>query len=324
MTTPLNNIPRSLWNKVMSKSEALFPPENQYGVFGFGIGRKVIKGLRKQGQLALNVYVKRKSETPRHPIPPIECLFQKKPYLIIPDVIATGQKPRTNWSSSQIFNGLHAGAVIACNSPPQREFGGVACVLTEGNGPSHIITAGHLFPENAEGSSVYAGWPDSKTAIECGVLIFNLLDSNHAGDSDVDAALVELNDAGQELAQESVGGPDLRNLVELNIGETKTAQAFLPYSNDFSVEVEIEYFPNLTYFSADVRNKYYKVVNALRTVTAITDPGASGTILATSKSPASGLGSCIGEFQYHSFFEPFSRSIIYFRKTHSKLKLWRP
>jgi hypothetical protein len=322
MAAILNDIPKRMWKSVMTAAQKTFPPGNDYGVFGFGIGFQIVKGTRKEGR-TLNAYIERKVKNPKHPIPEIVCTFNGKSYVIRPDVIATGRKPRTSASPIQTFSGLCPGSVIGCNDAPYREFGGVACILTIGYGPSHLITAGHLFPKNAVGNPVYAGHTDTNEPISCGELSVNLLDSIDENGTSIDAALVELNNAGRALAKDSNSGPNLYGFAKLTMGSTDNARAFLPNSNDYSNEVEIEYFPNVVYFSSDVRTGYYQVQNALRTSVAITNPGASGTILITANPPFKGLGSCIGEFQYHSFFEPFSRSYNVFRQTYPNLKLWR-
>src|SRR5205085_1640635 len=121
---------------------------NRYGVYAFGIGARTRRGRRRERTLV--VYIVRKLVTPKHRVPPISFRHGGRTVTITPDVVATGGAMRACDGTDSTYTGLHAGAAIAIGSGGTRAVtGGIACLIGRGDGPTHLLTAGHLFPPGA-------------------------------------------------------------------------------------------------------------------------------------------------------------------------------
>lgn len=298
--------PRRQLEAALRAARRAFPAANPYGVLGFGISRVRRRG-RRLTHTSLTIYVEKKLARPERPVPPLVFTDAGKRVRLAPDVRATGRQALAHAAVATRFTGLHPGAPIKVGI----EWGGVGCLLTVDGTPTHLLTCGHLFESDAQGTAVFAG--DGPQATQIGRLVANLLDDSTLARSDLafpmDAALVELTPQGTDLASSTasrlpVGGIRESGLFGLDV------QAFLATANDFSEVTTTGAgavdFPGM---NSEVRG-LYPVQHVLKTNGALTQPGDSGTILLTTESPRRAVGTCIGAVgTAMSLFEPFSRSI---------------
>jgi hypothetical protein len=304
----------------MEAAERIFPPQNKYGVFGFGIGSKRKKGAYS-GYNTLTVFITRKYKNPENRIPPVPVSFSEGDFFVIPDIIASGHAPKINNSKKLPFNGLHPGSVIRPEWDRSYSYGGVACILSSNREPDFLLTAGHLFPPGAQGTLVYAG-DSGFSGKPCGELVHNLLDHDY-GSSNIDAALVQLNEDGKMLVHETTGdGPYLQGIDTLEIGRTGYVQAFLPNSNDYSDVVEVRYHNFTIYINEPLRDRDLVIRSSLLTRFSISRPGDSGTILFSRRESKGAVGICVGEWGTHSIFEPIGRAIRILRQQYPGLELY--
>jgi hypothetical protein len=287
-------LPSSAWRTAMDAAERAFPPRNEHGVFAFGIARTSRCGL--SGPLGLVVHVERKVTDPKRPVPPLRVGDQ----MVVPDVVGTGRGAIASQGAVPAFTGLHPGAAIACGDfSPQ--IGAVACLLGVDGDPAFLVTAGHLFPDDAVGMLVLAappGWNDVPAAI--GVLARNLLD-----EESIDAALVELNGDGIDLAWQTSSTWALGGVVENGDIDGMSSQAYRWQSGQFTTARPASTLPATVHFKGDLRD--FTVRNVVSSSPSTTSPGDSGTILVQSGGRRGAIGLCVGEFDRESIFEPLAK-----------------
>src|SRR5450432_611842 len=107
----LSHIPRRFWESAIEAARAVFVPGNRFGVHAFAIGPRIRNGRRRK-TLALNVYVKRKLVQPRFPVPNVTLAVGRASWQVVPNVIATGKRPRAATGGTPHYSGLHPGAVV--------------------------------------------------------------------------------------------------------------------------------------------------------------------------------------------------------------------
>lgn len=306
------------WPAVMAAAGELFGPDNPYDVVAFGIGPKRTGG-RTLGYQTLVVYVERKEQQPSRPVPAVHFVHQGRSYRVQPDVRGVGRGPGPSYGSGLAFSGLHPGAAISVDG---RFSGGVACLLGDGSGPSHLLTAGHIFPPGGAGTPVFAADSGTSADVHCGTLVRNLLDEAPlAGGYQLDVALVQLTSAGDGLVlAPGLIGPALAAISETVDTHNCQAQAFCPTTGDYSATVTTAWVPIVAQMVAADTGHRYTVGDVIQTDHAITAPGDSGTILFSLTAPPRALGLCVGGFQGFSLFEPLARALLYL--DHPWLSLW--
>jgi hypothetical protein len=306
------DLPRKFWNPVMGAARALFGKRNHYGVVAFGIGPRIRRG-RPSEEHALNVYVIRKEEKPRLEVPELSFSVGRSTWTVMPNVIATGKRPRASLGGAPRYSGVHPGATITMRgTTPGR--GALGCILSRGNGPTHALTAGHLFTSGSIGSSVFAATSPAAPVRAIGTLVANYLDSSEA-----DAALIELNPTG--VAMVNTNGPRLSDFIGFDGSFLKLVRAFLATGNDFSREVSTGDGPMDALLSAPTRGTFLSR-NTIPTDGEITNSGDSGTILCTGASNQFAVGLCSGALGAHSVFVPFSRALELAGNTVGRLEIF--
>jgi hypothetical protein len=298
---------KSDWPHVMAAARRKFGPANPYGVCAFGIDRKVTLG-RTLSARALNVYVVHKHPKPERVVPTL--VLRGGRLRVRPDVIGVGVQPRVH-EASQIgppMLGLYPGAVIHAHGRIS-QFGGVASLLGVGNGPSHLLTAGHLFPTNQRNVEVLAALRGGAPTV-VGALVTNLLDAPFADVGHaLDVALVALNADGIRIARQSQDGPQLKGFIGSDADGGIDVSAFLSTAHDCSRATTTLDGPLDAHMQSPARGVYL-VQQVVGTRAVITNPGDSGTILYNgSLSAASAVGVCVGQFGAMSIFEPFDRAL---------------
>lgn len=293
------------WARVMDAARTQFAPGNGYGVLGFGIDRKTTAGVRTR-EPALNAYVVHKHERPEHPVPLVRVA--RLGLSVRPDVIGVGASPRLHAGFTPPFTGLYPGAAIRAQGRVV-EFGGVACLLGDDTGPTHLLTAGHLFPSGQARVAVFAG-RRAGLPLVVGALAVNLLDQPFAFMSaPLDVALVALNPAGKRLAAASDDGPKLTGSVPADAAGELEVTAFLPTAHDCSRTTTTLAGPLDVQMESAARGSY-TVSGALGTAAVVTNAGDSGTILYNGeRDDALAVGVCVGQFGAMSVFEPLARAL---------------
>jgi hypothetical protein len=318
-------IPSHLEASAIQAALATFPPDNPYGVTGARISTKVRDG-RRLNYKTLCVQVPHKDCEPEVPVCAVEFDFGGITYSIRPDVIATGSPVRAASGSSPVFSGLHPGAAIVVQNRGDRT-GGVCCLLSAGGRgePTHLVTAGHLFREGARDTEVWAA-PVAGAPRRIGHLRHNLLDALGNSRKPRDAAIVELDDAGLQLARSTPSGRhSLCGVVSEGLLHLQRATAFLPtlgdYGNDVTTYMELTF----EHIRVPSRDRVFTVSDYIRTSASTSAPGDSGTVLCTHRQPREALGSCIGGHGRSSLFEPLD---IVLREARTlmqqELSLWSP
>jgi hypothetical protein len=294
----------------MEAARRLFRTSNRFGVFAFGIGPRVVAG-RAGREMTLNVYVAHKHRRPRAPVPSIRVTSGSRHFVVEPNVIATGMRPRASSNGGAPFDGLYAGAPIRTGN--QR--GGVACFVGSGGEATHFLTAGHLFLPGAVGARVTAARSANATPAVVGRLAVNLLDSDG-----VDAAAVELTDAGRSMMETSSGGPPLEDMVgEASVWQQSVC-AFRPMTHDFSRTAQTGQGPVDALLEASQRGVFW-VRDVVGTDGTITVLGDSGSILCAGAANEFALGICSGEYHAQSVFEPVARVLRLLAPTLGALEL---
>ncbi len=286
----------------MDAARREFGPDNRYDVRGFAVHRRIKAGERMR-ERSLSVYVVHKHVDPKHRVPTLRV--DELGLTVEPDVVGVGAFPRAHdvVGLTPPMTGLYSGAAIEAQGRI-KEFGGVACVLTTGEGPTHLLTAGHLFPTGQFDVQVVGG----AERITVGTLTHNLLEAFPATGFPLDAALVELTAAGMAMARlPAVTGPRITGTMptEFDVGIAVTA--FLPTAHDYSRPTGTLGDPVDVQMSSDARGAY-SLRECIGTEAVITNPGDSGTILFNGPgSAASAVGLCVGQFGAMSVFEPIDR-----------------
>src|SRR2546430_7813310 len=89
------HVPRALGGPLGGAARELFPARNRHGVYAFGIGPWLRAG-RSSKQHGLNVFVRRKSLRPRAPVPDLTVVVGERTWIVRPNVVATGRRPRAH------------------------------------------------------------------------------------------------------------------------------------------------------------------------------------------------------------------------------------
>lgn len=287
----------------MKAARALFPQGNRFGVLAYGVGRRRVHG-EPGNETTLTVYVRRKLERPEHPIPALIFRDKRTWSSIQPDIVAVGALPRASFSTIPEFEGLRIGATVNAVAPSGALWaGGVSALLTSAgsNAPRWLLTAGHLFEQGARETRVYAALPEEKPEV-VGHPILNLLEASGRAPP-LDAALVELTDAGKALARKT---KQLATTgVALSGWTDADARMLRPTTNAWaSTRTEASlfdvHFPGSAFGPISLRG-------LIATESPITIDGDSGAALLTPGASRRVLGSCCGALpSAHSFFQPLA------------------
>lgn len=292
----------AIWSRAYSAASRRLRPGNMYGVVGFGIGRRRV-GRSLTKQRALVVYVQTKQAKPRHPVPKITLRDGDRRRTLPVDVRATSVAPRSMFGTNIRPHGLGCGAPILVPTGTVRMVGGVACVLGDAAGPTHIVTAGHLFFPARIGTRVYAGLPGRSWRV-IGQLARNLLDEP----KELDAAFIELTPAGRDIARQT---HDLMLDGKLKLPAPAGARDVQPNESVFGFPstrgewtspTEVEPLDSSMFHLFAPRRGMFTIHSGLRTLHAITGSGDSGsgllveqageTLLVGLCSGGDGSGSC--------------------------------
>jgi hypothetical protein len=299
-------IRKSDWPYVMAAARRKFGEDNPYGVYAYGVHRKITSGQWTRTN-ALNVYVVHKHDAPDRAVPTL--VLRSRGLRIQPDVVGVGAEPKGHDTAQQPpLLGLYPGAAIhAQGRVPQ--FGGVGCLLSQGAGPTHLLTAGHLFPTNQPKVAVLGAQRGMPPTV-VGTLQVNLLDVPYSGmDHPIDVALVALTTDGVRIAQASHDGPRIDDFITSDSLSAIDVSAFLPTAHDCSRSTQTLDGPLDAQMRSPARGVYL-VQEVVGTTAVITNPGDSGTILYNgSKASASAVGLCVGQFGAMSIFEPLDRAL---------------
>lgn len=308
-------IPPGAERAVFARAQALFPPGNEAGVVGFGIGRCVRAG-RTLSFDTLNVYVETKSATPAVPVAHIDFEHDGRPFALRPNVIACGVKPRLSYGGSPLFTGLHVGAAIEVEGSITPFCGIMALLSTTGGAPTHLITAGHTFPAG-NGHRVVGARAPGASKVYVGMLVDNLLE--HPAPRD--AAVVALTAEGVALAH-AMYGPRLRRADSVADRAWETAVAFRPTACDWSPSVSVTRNAlAVVYFDAPMRG-VLSVTGPIWSAGAITIEGDSGTALVRLGDTSKLLGGLVGALGASSVFEPFDAVFTAIRNIYPGARLW--
>jgi hypothetical protein len=299
-------------NAVMTAAATTFPPGNPYGVLGFGFGRRTRSGRTSQTR-CLNAYVLHKHAEPEHPVPAIAV--DAIGLVVKPNVVGVGSFPKAHDAGpiNPPMTGLYPGAaILAQGRVPQ--FGGVACVLGDASGPTHLLTAGHLFPTgqvNVEVLGAMRGGP----RVVIGRLAVDLLDQPFSAMAfPMDAALVALTPQGVQIVQRSSEGPRLADVLDTDAMSAIAVTAFLATAHDFSHPTTTLDGPVTIELSSKARDTY-TVSQGIGTHAAITNEGDSGTILFNGRSESAlAVGICVGELGSMAVCEPVVRALAVLRQ----------
>lgn len=204
------------------------------------------------------------------------------------------------------WSGLHPGAPIA-TGPGAACTGGVALLLatTAGGAPTHLLTAGHLFPRDARGTDadVFAGAPGAARCALVGRLAHNLLDGAIAQD----VALVELSEEGRALC--GPGGPEVIGLGEVPLGTRREARLWLAGRGRATGTVHVRRDRFRARFRSALRPEGYTLRDLIRTVSALSRHGDSGSPLVSAAARSLALGVIVGRKGVHGVFEPIDRAL---------------
>jgi hypothetical protein len=304
-----------------------FPPDNPHGVFGMAIRRKRVRG-RELSYSTLCLFVPRKQDDPRARIEPIVFRHRGAAIAVIPDVVATGRPAGATRGHLPTFTGLHPGAAIRVDTG-HRCAGGAACLLTDERGPTHLLTAGHIFPTTPGRFAVRAAGRPGGAEIEIGRLSLNLLDRS---DDSMDVALVQLNPHGVRMAIDSSSlarVPLLRsNPFGTSFLDAARLKVFLPTTGDYHSIRSGAMTPSLFRLSTDCRPPH-SVADVIVTDFANNTDGNSGTILMTDEDrrerACSAVGVAVGFAAAMSLHEPVDRALKRIKAVsgHS-FKIWSP
>jgi hypothetical protein len=294
-----------------------FPIGNRHGVFGFDVGVRVRRGLPTP-EHTLRLYIEQKlPESGGTLNRPFKVGASRS--LVVPDIVATGSRPRTLEGRSLTFSGVHVGAAILV---AKRHFGGIGAILTSNTKPSHLLTAGHLFPEGSTDVAVQAARSGGSPRI-VGHLACNLLDK-HRGSHAIDAALVRLNDLGSELAvSNSSTRPPRPGALFSSDPEDVVVQAYLSTALDFSTPSKMSLLPLAVHLLSGARPSGYTVRGVVRCAHEITRQGDSGTAFLTADAQRHLVGTCVGVDGKGSLVEPAARALaVLAAETGLSLNLW--
>jgi hypothetical protein len=313
----------------VAAATAIFPPGNRFGVFGFTIQRKRVRG-RTHAYSTLTVFVERKYDQPTHPIEPIPFRSRRVTYSVLPDVVATGSVAAAGQGFAPVFTGLHPGASIRVDVG-HRCAGGVACLLGSTAGPTHLLTAGHLFPPGTAPFPVTAAPAPGAPEVVVGRLAHNFLDTPPAGHP-MDVALIALTPQGVQMAIQSALHPRYPVLRPLSFDSRMVDWArlkvFLPKTNDYQAAPDAKQGPNVFHLVTHCRPPH-SITNVIVTAFANNTDGNSGTILMTDEDESQGrvvgsaVGIAVGYTPGFSLHEPVDRALRAVRSATGKnLEIW--
>lgn len=308
---------------------AAFPPGNPHGVFGVAIQRRRVRG-RELGYPTLALFVERKLDDPRAAIEPIVFRHRRAALAVLPDVVATGSEAAASRGARAVFTGLHPGAAIRIASG-RRCAGGVACLLTLDDRPTHLLTAGHLFPPGSGSVAVRAASGPRGAEVDVGRLARNLLDASGRG---IDVALVGLTEQGIDMAIQSARpsrAPVLRATPFVSaFVDAARLKVYLSRTGDYQPLRTASIGPSVFQLRSDCRPPH-RVADVIATDFANNTRGNSGTILMTDEDPVGGamigsaVGVAIGFAGAMSLHEPLDRALRAIRSaTDRAFKIWSP
>lgn len=328
MISDLEGLPEECWPKVMESARRVFKKKNKFGVFAMEIGPRRVRGLQTD-QITLVTYIERKERKPPKPVPAVEFVFERRSFSIHPDVVATGHRAVTHDGWQPLFTGLHPGAQIIADIGEVKSVGAVSILLETEGLPKYLVTAGHLFPEGADGLPIMAASYEDQAPLEIGRVSFNLLDQtvpNLSTEVKLDVAVIELGPEGVQLAQQTASNPRLPwfgSVVPLaGLGGVE-AQAYLPVEHEYSSIVKTQQRLFSCHINSPQRGDY-TVTDVIQTSQQITMEGDSGTVLFSHQHPSVAVGGCVGAIpNQSSLFEPFDRSLRAIRRvTGEPFRLW--
>lgn len=303
--------------RLIAAARRKFPPGNRYGIFGFDIGPAIHCGRRAPGR-TLRVYVERKdSLAPK--VPALVVQSAGKRLRVVPDIIATGALPRASDAEDHAFTGLHVGCAIRV----KHRSGAVGLILGMNGSPTHLVVAGHLFADDELDQEVRCGRRTGPSRV-IGRVVCNLLDARPTGLAHaIDAALVELNELGVELAisTEADKAPVVASIASKPTVAARAAQAFRPTAHDYSERSPTQLLLQCTVISS-ARPNGYTVQDVLCTEHEITRAGDSGTILVLADEQDVGVGTCIGINGRGTLIEPLDRALSVFATVVPNLGVW--
>ncbi len=267
----------------VAAAAAAFPPGNPQGVVGVAAGRKRVRG-RRTSVPALLAFVTRKLDDPGVPIEPVAFEHRGARRELMPDVIATGGPVAMVAGGQPSFDGLYAGSALRVQST-KAVVGAVTCLLGPADGPTHLLTAGHLFAPGASNAEVKAARGRQQPEVVVGRLARNLLDDPGQGEP-LDAALVALTAEGRHMALTTGLVERLPRLDAKPFESAYVAsvwlKVFLPTTGDYVGGLGGDFSPSTFYASSPFGGE-----QTLRDVI-VTDfarnvEGDSGTVLMTER-----------------------------------------
>ncbi len=307
----------------------LFPVGNPHGVFGMAIRRRRVRG-HELAYSTLCLFVPRKQDDPTARIEQILFRHRRETFAVIPDIVATGRPAGASRGQLPTFTGLHPGAALRVEAG-HRCAGGVACLLTLDRRPTHLLTAGHIFPRARGRFAVVAASGPRGAAIEIGRLALNLLDRTP---EPRDVALVELNPQGVRMAIDSASQartPVLRaNPHGSNFLDFARLKVFLPTTGDYHAVRSGEMTASTFHLTTACRPRF-SIENVIVTDFANNTDGNSGTILMNddrdeSDRAYSAVGVAVGFASGAvSFHEPIDRALKAIDHVNGlAFEIWRP
>lgn len=260
---------------------AVYGPNNPQGVFGIAAGPKRVRG-RRTSVPTLLLFVPHKLDQPPSPIAPVSFKYRGAHHVVMPDVVATGESARMSANGMPKYSGLHAGAGILAESS-KLVAGAVTCLLGPASGPTHLLTAGHLFAPGASNAKVKAARDSGSPTVVVGRLERSLLDDPGAGEP-LDAALVKLTAEGQSMARQTGTGARLPRLANAPLDsaniESVWLKAFLPTMGDYVARLEGS-FSASAYYANSPFGQTETLRDVITTGSAHNVEGDSGTVLMT-------------------------------------------
>ncbi len=290
---------------------AAYPAGNDSGVFGVSVRRRTSKG-RRHRQRTVALFVSRKQFAPSVAVAPLRFRSGNGWFEVVPDVVATGREAVAGAGSAPSFTGLHAGAAMRVDFGLHC-VGGVACLLAEHSEPSHLLTAGHLFPSGSGLVPVLASRSPLDPPEAIGVLETNFLEAQV---SFMDVALVRLNAAGTQMALQSGMAPSLPRLESQpfpsGLVQNTWLRVFLPLTGDYVSDLSGELPHNQFNVQSGCRGAHV-VRNVIETAFSHNTEGNSGTILLSDDRSGGvrgqGVGIAVAFAGGTSLYEPLDRAI---------------
>lgn len=281
-----------LFVPAMKAAVEAYPPHNSYGVLGLSIQPKRVLG-RARSTWTLAAFIRRKELEPSNPVRAVRFEHNGQLFEVKPDVVAMGRETVAASGHEANYSGLHAGAAIRIGTGSAC-VGGVACLLGKGAGPTHLLTAGHLFPVGATNAAVLAAIAPGAAPQVVGRLELNLLERSSAA---ADIALVKLTTEGRQLAQSSGTASTLPRLLPdpFDAGSIGGVglRVWLPLRGEFEGDLSGVFQLNSFTVSSGCRAAH-RVENVILTGFAQNTEGNSGTVLMSDDHSGTCLGQAVG------------------------------